>query len=60
MSADPRTLTRFSVTPDGEGGYVLTLEDAAGAAVRFVAAEDQLDVLADLIDDALGTGSDRG
>lgn len=57
MTDDPRTLARFAVTADEEGSYVLTLEDAAGAVVRFVADEEQLDVLADLIDDALGTGS---
>ena len=57
MTDDPRTLARFAVTPDGEGNYVLTLEDGAGAAVRFVADEEQLDVLADLIDDAIGTAS---
>ena len=58
MTDDPRTLARFAVAPDGEGGYLLTLEDAAGAAVRFAADEEQLDVLADLIDDALGTASE--
>ena len=54
MSADSRTLSRFAVEAAGEG-YLLTLEDAAGAVVRFTASEEQMDVLADLIDDALGT-----
>ena len=54
MSADPRTLSRFAVEAVGDG-YLLTLEDAAGAVVRFTASEEQMDVLADLIDDALGT-----
>ncbi len=58
MTDDPRTLARFAVAADGAGGYLLTLEDGAGAVVRFAADEEQLDVLADLIDDALGTGSE--
>ena len=54
MSADPRPLSRFAVEPAGDG-FLLTLEDAAGAVARFTASEEQMDVLADLIDDALGT-----
>lgn len=56
MTADPRTLNRFTVEA-AAGGFRLTLEDAAGAVVSFVATEEQLDVLADLIDDALGSAS---
>ncbi len=58
MTAAPRRLARFAVEAAG-GDYLLVLEDAAGAVVRFVAEAEQLDVLADLIDDALGTGSDE-
>ncbi len=57
MTADPRSLSRFAVAPAGEG-FLLTLEDAAGAVIRFAATEEQLDVLADLIDDALGTAAE--
>lgn len=57
MSAGPRTLARFAVEA-APGGFLLTLEDAAGAVVRFTADEEQMDVLADLIDDALGTSHD--
>lgn len=56
MTADPRSLGRFAVEPAGDG-FLLTLEDGAGAVVRFAATEEQLDVLADLIDDALGTAA---
>ena len=54
MSVDPRPLARFAVQAAGDG-FLLTLEDEAGAVVRFSASEEQMDVLADLIDDALGT-----
>ncbi len=54
MSDAALALNRFAVAPAGDG-FLLTLEDAAGAVVRFTASEEQLDVLADLIDDALGT-----
>ena len=54
MSAAALALARFAVEPVGDV-FMLTLEDAAGAVVRFTASEEQLDVLADLIDDALGT-----
>ena len=57
MNDELRPLARFAVAPNGEGGYVLTLEDAAGGVARFSTDEEQLDVLADLIDDALGTAS---
>ena len=57
MTLDPRTLSRFAVEPAGEG-FLLTLQDAGGEVVRFTASEEQMDVLADLIDDALGTAAD--
>ena len=57
MTADPRTLSRFAVEPAGDG-FLLTLADAGGGVVRFSATEEQLDVLADLIDDALGTAAE--
>jgi hypothetical protein len=47
MTDDARTLNRFAVEPAGDG-FLLTLEDAAGAVVRFFSSEAQLDVLADL------------
>lgn len=57
MTADPRTLNRFAVERAGDD-LLLTFEDAAGGVVRFTATEEQLDVLADLIDDALGTAAE--
>ncbi len=57
MTVDLRALARFGVEPV-DGRYVLTLEDVAGGVSRWAVDEEQLDVLADLIDDALGTGSD--
>ena len=57
MTYDPRPLSRFAVEPACEG-FLLTLQDAGGEVVRFAATEEQMDVLADLIDDALGTAAD--
>ncbi len=57
MTADPRPLNRFAVASAGDG-FLLTMEDAAGGVVRFTATEEQLDVLVDQIDDALGTAED--
>ena len=57
MSADPRTLARFRIE-GGDDAFLLVLEDASGEAHRFAATDEQLDVLADLIDDALGTASE--
>ena len=57
MADDPRILARFSVQSAG-GGRLLVLEDAGGAVVRWSVEDEQLDLLADLIDDALGTACD--
>ena len=57
MSTPPRTLNRFRVEVADES-FILVLEDSAGESERFTASAEHLDVLADLIDDALGTASD--
>lgn len=48
-----RTLAQFTITPDGNGDYVLSLEDDDGETVDFTASYDQLDLITEAIDDAL-------
>ena len=48
-----RTLSQFTITPDGNGDYVLSLEDDDGETVDFTASYDQLDLITEAIDDAL-------
>jgi hypothetical protein len=48
-----RTLSQFTITPDGNGDYVLSLEDDDGETVDFTASFDQLDLITEAIDDVL-------
>ena len=53
-----RTLAQFTVTPDGNGDYVLSLEDEDGETIDFTASFDQLDLITEAIDDVLDTDED--
>jgi hypothetical protein len=48
-----RTLSQFTITPDGNGDYVLSLEDDDGETVDFTASFDQLDLITEAIEDVL-------
>ena len=48
-----RTLSQFTITPDGNGDYVLSLEDDDGETFDFTASFDQLDLITEAIDDVL-------
>ena len=48
-----RTLSQFTITPDGNGDYVLSLEDDDGETIDFTASFDQLDLITEAIDDVL-------
>lgn len=48
-----RTLSQFTITPDGNGDYVLSLEDDDGETVDFTASYDQLDLITEAIEEAL-------
>lgn len=48
-----RTLAQFTVTPDGNGDYVLSLEDDDGDTIDFTASFDQLDLIAEAINEAV-------
>ncbi|MEZ0243794.1 MAG: hypothetical protein ACAH11_10495 [Sphingomonas sp.] len=53
-----RTLSQFTITPDGNGDYVLSLEDDDGETVDFTASFDQLDLITEAIDDVLEDDDD--
>lgn len=48
-----RTLAQFTITPDGNGDYVLSLEDDDGETIDFTASFDQLDLITEAIEEAL-------
>lgn len=48
-----RTLAQFTVTPDGNGDYVLSLEDDDRETIDFTASFDQLDLIAEAINEAV-------
>lgn len=53
-----RTLNQFTITPDGNGDYVLSLEDEDGETIDFTASFDQLDLITEAIDDLLEDDED--
>ncbi len=50
-----RTLSQFTITPNGEGDYVLSLEDDDGETLDFTASYEQLDLIVEAIEDLLDT-----
>ena len=48
-----RTLAQFTITPDGNGDYVLSIEDDDGENFDFTASFDQLDLITEAITEAL-------
>jgi hypothetical protein len=48
-----RTLSQLTITPDGNGDYVLSLEDEDGETIDFTASVDQLDLIAEAIGEVL-------
>ena len=53
MAKDLRKLARFEVTKTGEDAFTLHIEDEAGELLELSATADQLDVVADALDDIL-------
>ena len=52
--SDPRTISRFTVTPqDGGTGFRLHIEDESGEVLEVDATRDQVELLTDALDDAL-------
>lgn len=50
-----RTLAQFTITPDGQGDYVLSLEDDDGETLDFTASYEQLDLITEAIEEILDT-----
>jgi len=50
-----RTLSQFTITPDGQGDYVLSLEDDDGETLDFTASYEQLDLITEAIEEILDT-----
>jgi len=53
MANTRKTLSRFTIQRRGPD-YSLHIEDDAGEVIEFEATADQLDVIADHLDDILG------
>jgi hypothetical protein len=54
-----RTLSQFTITPDGQGDYVLSLEDDDGETLDFTASYEQLDLITEAIEDILDTDEEE-
>ena len=50
-----RTLSQFTITPNGEGDYVLSMEDDDGETLDFTASYEQLDLIVEAIEELLDT-----
>ena len=48
-----KVISSFSVTPDGKGDYLISIEDDDGETSEFAASYEQLDLISEAIDDAL-------
>jgi hypothetical protein len=48
-----KTLTSFSITPNGDGDYTLSLEDEDGETSEFTASYEQLDLIVEAIEEQL-------
>lgn len=53
-----RTLNQVTITPDGNGDYVLSLEDDDGETTDFTASYEQLDLITEAIDELLDEDED--
>ncbi|HEX8301220.1 hypothetical protein [Sphingomonas sp.] len=50
-----RTLSQFTITPDGQGDYTLSFEDDDGETIDFTASFEQLDLIVEAIEELLDT-----
>jgi hypothetical protein len=48
-----RILSQFTIVPNGSGDYTLTMEDEDGESVEFVASYEQLDLVAEALQEQL-------
>ena len=54
-----RTLAQFTITPDGNGDYVLSLEDEEGETLDFTASYEQLDLVVEAIEEVLDSDEEE-
>ena len=54
-----RTLSQFTITPDGQGDYVLSLEDDDGETLDFTASYEQLDLVVEAIEEVLDSDEEE-
>ena len=55
--ADKKTLAKFTIAEAGEE-FSLHIEDAAGHVLEFSATRDQIDLIADRLDEILSKGDE--
>jgi hypothetical protein len=48
-----KTLAQFTITPDGNGDYILNLEDEDGESLEFTASYEQLDLIIEAVEEQL-------
>ncbi len=48
-----KIISSFSVTADGNGDYLINIEDDDGESTEFTASYEQLDLISDSIGEAL-------
>lgn len=48
-----KTLSQFTITPDGNGDYILNLEDEEGETIEFTASYEQLDLIVEAVEEQL-------
>ena len=53
-----RTLSSFSIAADGNGDYLVSIEDEDGETIELTATYEQLDMLGEAIEDVLDDGEE--
>lgn len=52
-TAETKTLSKFTITEAGDDAYAIHIEDDAGDVMEFRATPEQVDVIADALDELL-------
>ena len=58
MASERKTLSTFTVRRSGDG-YSLHIEDSAGELIEFEATADQIDLIAEALEDLLEEDDDE-
>ncbi|HSX57055.1 MAG TPA: hypothetical protein VLG14_17240 [Sphingomonas sp.] len=53
-----RTLSSFTIAADGNGDYLVSIDDEDGETIELTATYEQLDMLGEAIEDALDDDED--